>query len=193
MQNLTMTVPGQEPYTTDINGLVKAVKQAHELQNGNLPIPVNPQGPIYRCGVTVNDVAMDHINRQIVDVIRKLHYELGLQEHQFPDADSMVINLTQAAEQDMLNTLEANRIMSGGILEHIDDYYPAISANIRDPEILNYIVGKYSEFLHTMANALQPALNVIINMGYYPTAVEKFTINSTASYYLLTGELGSLL
>lgn len=163
------------------------------IWNNNLPVPVNPQGPVYRCGVTVNDVAMDHINRQIVDMIRKLHYELGLQEHQFPDADSMVINLAQTAEQDMLNTLEANQVMSGGILEHIDDYYPAISINVRNPEILNYIVSKYSEFLLTIANTLQPALTVIINMGYFPTAVERFNVNSTTSYYLLTGELGNLL
>lgn len=141
-------------------------------------------------GVTLVDSQLNQPTSQIIDMIRDFHYKAGFNESQFPDYDTMVINLHNFLEEDFIYVMNNNLHQSGGILEHINDYYPQIANMLQDPNVKEFLNIKYLEMVMFLGKGLGVACDHLSGLHYVPSAIEKFNINSETSYYVVSAEPG---
>lgn len=143
-----------------------------------------------RIAVMVNDGQLDGPIANIIDILRNGLYQVGFNEQQIPEYDVMVVNLTNSLEEDIINIIGNCVNVTYGLMEHIDDYYPALTEYVREPTVNKYLCEKYLTLINFLSRNFQGAVMQLTNNNYFPSALEKFNVNMETSYYVITGESG---
>lgn len=141
-----------------------------------------------RIGMMLEDSTLDAPINSIVDQLRNKHYNIGLNENQMMERDSMNNIVSEAIEETSLEIIQGGVGIPFGFINCIATNFPLVHQSIlTDSKCLSYIELTFANAVGFLTQALQPSIHAINARNEMPNQLDRFAVNRECSYYVLEG------